>query len=126
RPTSIDQSQDRGARQFNGPDKAGREPKPLMKIVTCCLGIVTCFMLALLPGCLNVAFDKKASETTLRQGGAMLGKQYRLCLQKYEDNPTAAKERCGVYRDAIKDLGPEAQRSLVSELLDQIEVKVKQ
>ena len=97
-----------------------------MKIIMCCVGVVTLFMLALLPGCLNVALDKKASETTLRQEVAMLVKQYRLCLQKYEDNPTVAKERCGVYREAIKDLGPEAQRSLVSELLDQIEVKVKQ
>ena len=98
----------------------------MIKIVIGFIGLVTAIMLALLPGCLNLSLDKKASETTLRQEVAMLVKQYRLCLQRYEDNPSMAKERCGVYREAIKDLGPEAQRSLVSELLDQIEVKVKQ
>lgn len=96
-----------------------------VKIATGIVGVAMMLIVSLLPGCLNVGFDKKASETTLRQEVAILVKQYRLCLLKYEDEPAKARERCGVYREAIKDLGPEAQRSVVAELIDRLEVKVK-
>jgi len=96
-----------------------------LPVATSIVGLAMALVLALVPGCLSLDFGKKASETTLRQEVAMLVKQYRLCLQKYEDNPPKAKEHCGVYREAIKDLGPEAQQSVVAEALDQLEIKGK-
>ncbi len=93
------------------------------QFVTVIAGLAIMMMLTVLQGCLSFDFAKKASETTLRQEVAILVKQYRLCLQKYEDNPPKAKEHCGVYREAIKDLGPEAQSSVMAELLDRLEVK---
>ncbi len=56
---------------------------------------------------------------------AEIVKMYRLCLQKYEDNPGEAKEHCGAYRDAIRDLAPDTQKSLIAELLDRLRDKVQ-
>ncbi len=91
---------------------------PLLTI----LGIMT------LPGCLHFDLDGPSGgdSTTVKREVAELVRQYRLCLKKYEDNPAKARENCGVYRDAIRDLGPDAQKSLLVELLDRLQDKDKE
>ena len=36
-----------------------------------------------------------------------------------------AKENCGVYKDAIGDIAPDNQKSVVAELLDRLRDKVQ-
>lgn len=76
-----------------------------------------------LPGCLKLGSSDKvktAPETTMQKEVGELIKIYRLCLQKYEENPVKAKENCGVYKDAIRDIVPDTQKSLVTELMDRL------
>ena len=75
------------------------------------MGIV---MLGVLPGCLRLGFgegsaaetraSKSAAESAISREVAEMFKLYRLCLQKHEDDPVKAKESCGIYKDAIRDL----------------------
>jgi hypothetical protein len=58
---------------------------------------------------------KHSAKSSLR-----LVKAYRVCLQKYEDNPTKAKESCGVYREALHDLAPPHDRRTIGEMLDRL------
>jgi hypothetical protein len=59
--------------------------------------------------------SKPSAKSSLR-----LVKAYRVCLQKYEDNPTKAKESCGVYREALHDLAPPHDRRTIGEMLDRL------
>lgn len=81
-----------------------------------------------LPGCMKLGSGgatKPPPETTMQKEVAEIVKMYRLCLQKYEDNPGTAKEHCSAYRDAIRDLAPDTQKSLVAELLDRLRSQVQ-
>ena len=90
-------------------------------------------VLAGLPGCLSFGFgggddsDTKASknvaENAIYRELAEIVKLYRMCLQKNEDNPVKAKENCGMYKEAIRDLAPDNMRTIVGEVLDQLRVK---
>lgn len=88
---------------------------------------IAAVLIAALPGCLS--FDRSSdperriSETAIQSEVAELIKLYRLCLQKYEDHPMKAKENCGVYKEAIRDLSPDHQKSIVAELLDRLRDK---
>jgi len=81
-----------------------------------------------LPGCLSVRgggdsdmkASKNAAETAISQEVAEMVKLYRICLQKNEDNPVKAKENCGLYRDAIRDLAPDNMRTIVAEVLERL------
>ncbi|MDQ6734959.1 MAG: hypothetical protein M3Z35_12755 [Nitrospirota bacterium] len=82
----------------------------------------------ILPGCMEFGSrdsTRHPPETTMQKEVAEIVKMYRLCLQKYEDNPGTAKEHCSAYRDAIRDLAPDTQKSLVAELLDRLRDKVQ-
>ncbi len=94
------------------------------------LGVV---LLAGLPGCLsfglggNESSDTKAAkstaETAIYGEVAEMVKLYRICLQKNEDNPVKARENCGMYKDAIRDLAPDNMRTIVGEVLDRLREK---
>ena len=78
-------------------------------------------MSMLLSGCLSLDRNeskKSAAATTIQMEVAELVRSYRLCLEKHEDNPIKAKESCGMYKEAIRDLAPDNQKSIVAELLD--------
>lgn len=84
-----------------------------------------------LPGCLsfgggddsNTKASKNAAETAIYREVAEMVKLYRICLQKNEDNPVKAKESCGMYKDAIRDLAPDNMRTIVAEVLDRLRDK---
>ena len=87
--------------------------------------------LAGLPGCLSFGSgddadtkaSKSAAETAIYREVAEMAKLYRICLQKNEDNPVKARENCGMYKDAIRDLAPDNMRTLVAEVLDRMRDK---
>ena len=88
-------------------------------------------LLAGLPGCLSfgggnnseTTASKSASETAVYREVAEMVKLYRLCLQKNEENPVKAKENCGVYKDAIRDLAPDNMRTVMGDVLDRLRDK---
>ena len=94
------------------------------------MGVV---VLAGLPGCLRFGFgsgddsDTKASknvaETAISREVAEMVKLYRICLQKNEENPVKARENCGMYKEAIRDLAPDNMRTVVGEVLNQFRDK---
>lgn len=85
-------------------------------------------LLAGLPGCLSFGASedsdtrtsRNAAETAIYREVAEMVKLYRVCLQKNEENPVKAKENCGMYRDAIRDLAPDNMRTFVGEVLDRL------
>jgi hypothetical protein len=101
--------------------KSGRAPILLLGAV----------VLAGLPGCLSFGgggdsdtkASRNASETAIYREVAEMVKLYRICLQKNEDNPVKARENCGTYKDAIRDLAPDNMRTLVAEVLDRLRDK---
>jgi len=90
-------------------------------------------LLAGLPGCLSFGSgndsDTKtsmsAAETAIDREVAEIVKLYRMCLQKNEDNPWQARENCGMYKEAIRDLAPDNMRTIVAEVLDGLRDKQK-
>jgi uncharacterized protein YqeY len=86
---------------------------------------LTCLALGLLflsgSGCFTSSRDHgDPYQQAVKKELAELVKSYRVCLQKYEDNPSKAKESCGVYRDAIHDLAQTNDRRTIGEILDRI------
>lgn len=92
------------------------------------LGVVG---LAGLPGCLSFGggnnsetkASRNAAETAISREVAEMVKLYRVCLQKNEENPVKARENCGMYKDAIRDLAPDNMRTIVAEVLDRLRDK---
>jgi len=88
-------------------------------------------MLAGLPGCFSFGggrdsdtnASRNAAETAIYREVAEMVKLYRICLQKNEDNPVKARENCGIYKDAIRDLAPDNMRTIVAEVLDRLRDK---
>ena len=88
-------------------------------------------VLAGLPGCLsfgggddsNTKASKNAAETAIYREVAEMVKLYRVCLQKNEESPVKARENCGLYKDAIRDLAPDNMRTIVAEVLDRLREK---
>jgi hypothetical protein len=88
-------------------------------------------MLAGLSGCLSFGgggdsdtnASKSAAETAIYREVAEMVKLYRICLQKNEDNPVKARESCGLYKEAIRDLAPDNMRTIVAEVLDRLRDK---
>lgn len=99
-----------------------------MRALILLLGAV---VVAGLPGCLsigggddfNTKASKNAAETAIYREVAEMVKLYRICLQKNEDNPVKARENCGMYKDAIRDLAPDNMRTIVGEVLDRLREK---
>ncbi len=50
------------------------------------------------------AYQQRKADTEVRQETANLLKAYRLCLQKYENDPAKAKENCSVYTQALHEI----------------------
>jgi hypothetical protein len=98
------------------------------RVLILLIGVV---VLAGLPGCLsfgsgddsNTKASKNAAETAIYREVAEMVKLYRVCLQKNEDNPVKARESCGMYKDAIRDLAPDNVRTIVAEVLDRLRDK---
>ncbi|MBA3967243.1 MAG: hypothetical protein H0X47_16015 [Nitrospirales bacterium] len=63
------------------------------------------------------------SEKAIDGEVAEMVKLYRMCLQKNEDAPAKAKENCGLYKDAIRDLAPDNMRTIVAELMERLRDK---
>ena len=93
--------------------------------------LVAAVLLIGLPGCLSFGTgdnsdtkaSKNAAETAIYREVAEMVKLYRVCLQKNEENPLKARENCGLYRDAIRDLAPDNMRTIVGEVLDRLRDK---
>ena len=98
------------------------------RVLILLIGVV---VVAGLPGCLsfgsgddsNTKASKNAAETAIYREVAEMVKLYRVCLQKNEDNPVKARESCGMYKDAIRDLAPDNMRTIVAEVLDRLRDK---
>ncbi len=67
--------------------------------------------------------SKNAAESAISREVAEMVKLYRLCLQKNEDNPVKARENCGMYKEAIRDLAPDNVRTVVGEVMNQFRDK---
>ena len=67
--------------------------------------------------------SRRAAETAIYREVAEMAKLYRVCLQKNEDSPVKARENCGLYKDAIRDLAPDNMRTIVAEVLDRLRDK---
>lgn len=106
----------------------GRTGGKSIRALALVIGVV---MLAGLPGCLRLGggddadtrASKNAAESAISREVAEMVKLYRICLQKHEDNPVKAKESCGMYKDAIRDLAPDNMRTIVAEVLNQLRDK---
>ncbi|MEO6308109.1 MAG: hypothetical protein ABIO96_13400 [Nitrospiraceae bacterium] len=106
----------------------GRTGGKSMRALALLMGAV---LLVGLPGCIRFGreddSDTKASknvaENAIYREVAEIVKLYRVCLQKNEDNPVKAKENCGMYKDAIRDLAPDNMRTIVAEMLDRLRDK---
>jgi hypothetical protein len=93
--------------------------------------LIGAVVIAGLPGCLSVGgggesdtnASKSAAETAIYREVAEMVKLYRMCLQKNEDNPVKARESCGMYKEAIRDLAPDNMRTIVAEVLDRLRDK---
>ena len=117
---------------FHGGSKS-RTVRPLGKSGRALVLLIGAVMLTALPGCLKLGFgsgddtdtraSKNAAETAISREVAEMVKLYRICLQKNEDNPVKAKESCGMYKDAIRDLAPDNMRTIVAEVLNQLRDK---
>jgi hypothetical protein len=87
--------------------------------------------LAGLPGCLSFGgsdnsdtrASRNAAEAAISREVTEIVKLYRVCLQKNEENPVKARENCGMYKDAIRDLAPDNMRTIVAEVLDRLRDK---
>lgn len=86
----------------------------------CLALLIAAQFVVLLSGCLSWGRNEPPHEATMEMEAAELVKIYRQCLQKYEEYPEKAKEHCSAYKDAIHEIAPEHQKSLVSELLDRL------
>lgn len=83
-------------------------------------------IMVLFSGCLGWGTSdsaKNSPETTMQKEVAELVKIYRLCLQKYEENAEKVKEHCTIYKEAIREIAPERQKSIVAGLLDRLRDK---
>ena len=93
--------------------------------------ITGAMLLAGLPGCISFGAgddsstkaSKNAAETAIYREVAEMVKLYRVCIQKNEDNPVKARESCGLYKEAIRDLAPDNMRTIVAEVLDRLRDK---
>ena len=106
----------------------GRACANSVRAMSLILGVVG---LAGLPGCLSFGggnnsetkASRNAAETAISQEVAEIVKLYRVCLQKNEENPVKARENCGMYKDAIRNLAPDNMRTVVAEVLDRLRDK---
>jgi hypothetical protein len=57
------------------------------------------------------AYHQRKADTAVRQETANILKAYRICLQKYEDDPAKAKEHCAVYTQALHEIELKMQTS---------------
>jgi len=61
-------------------------------------------LLSALAGCQYYQeYRSTKGDADVKEEKAELMKAHRLCLQKYEGDPAAAKERCAPYTQAIQD-----------------------
>jgi hypothetical protein len=75
-------------------------------------------LLLTLPACFSLERTRPRDENAIiRAEAAELLKLHRLCLKKYEDDGSQAREQCSIYQDAIHDLMPPSQTSMVVKAL---------
>jgi hypothetical protein len=74
--------------------------------------------LLILPACLSIERPGPRDENAIIKAEVVeLLKLHRLCLKKYEDDASEAREHCSIYQDAIHDLMPTSQTSMVVKAL---------
>lgn len=67
--------------------------------------LVALILAAHLAGCQYYQeYRNTKGEADIKEEKAELLKAHRLCLQKYENDPAAQKERCGPYAQSIQDM----------------------
>ncbi len=86
------------------------------------VGLPGCFRFGLLDDS-DTKASRSAAENAVYREVAEIVKLYRVCLQKNEDNPVKARENCGMYKDAIRDLAPDNARTIVAEMLERLRDK---
>lgn len=88
--------------------------------------VMAAIFVGMLSGCFRFGSndsDRKTADAAIRGEVAEIVKLYRLCLQKNEETPAKARDNCGIYKEAIKELAPEGQKSIVADLLDRLSDK---
>jgi len=69
------------------------------------LSLCLIFLLTGLIGCQYYEeYRNIKGDADVKEEKAELLRAHRLCLQKYENDPAAAKERCAPYTQAIQDI----------------------
>jgi hypothetical protein len=69
------------------------------------LSLCLIFLLTGLIGCQYYEeYRNIKGDADIKEEKAELLKAHRLCLQKYEGDPAAAKERCAPYAQAVQDI----------------------
>ena len=67
----------------------------------CCMVL----LLSVMAGCQYYQeYRNTKGEADIKEEKAELLKAYRLCLQKFENDPAAQKERCASYAQSIQDM----------------------
>ena len=61
-------------------------------------------------------FRQDEAATAVYSEATLLLKSYRACLEKYEQTPARAREYCGLYGKALKDIGLQIKESLDADL----------
>jgi hypothetical protein len=69
------------------------------------LSLCLLFLLTGLTGCQYYEeYRNIKGDADIKEEKAELLKAHRLCLQKYEGDPAAAKDRCAPYAQAVQDI----------------------
>lgn len=69
------------------------------------VSLVLCAIMASLTGCHYYEdYRVKKSTADLNEERAELLRSYRLCLEKYQDQPPKAKEICSVYTQQLREI----------------------
>ncbi len=55
-------------------------------------------------------YQRNEVDIAIQQEKAALLKNYRICLEKYEAEPTKAKEHCAIYTQALHEVEVKFQR----------------
>lgn len=97
------------------------------KFWRCMVLLLGILILTGMSGCLSLGLGSKnsdeVSEKAIDGEVAKIVKLYRECLQKNEEAPLKAKENCGLYKDAIRDLAPDNMRTVVAEVMQRLREK---
>ena len=90
-----------------------------MRILSVIWGPLLLLVVLAQTACVNLGGGGTYNEAVKKEARTMVS-LYRKCLQRYEGDPTKAKENCALYREAMQELAPPEQRSSLSHAFDRV------